>query len=103
VDDAFAYELYDQTVSVSVTYRDTGCSSFLVEYDSTNPKEGVLEGSFRPVGNVAISGSGKWKTSKFTLPQCRFMNRSNGNDFRIAVVGDNLELAVSNVTLTRTK
>jgi len=103
VDDAFAYELFDQTVSVSVTYRDTGCLSFLVEYDSSNPQAGLFEGAFRPVGNVSIEGTGKWKTAKFTLPQCRFMNHCNGNDFRIAVVGGDLELAVSNVILTRTK
>ena len=103
VDDAFAYELYDQTVSVSVTYRDTGCSSFLVEYDSSNPQSGLFEGAFRPVGNVTIEASGKWKTVKFTLPQCRFANRCNGADFRIAILGGDLELAVNNVTLTRTK
>lgn len=101
VDDAFAYELYGQTVSVSVTYRDTGCSSFLVEYDSSNPQAGLFEGAFRPVGNVALEGSGKWKTAEFTLPQCRFANRCNGADFRIAVLGGDLELALSNVTLTK--
>jgi hypothetical protein len=103
VDDAFAYDLYDQTVIVYVTYLDAGCLSFLLEYDSTNPNEGVLEGSFHPVDNIAIEKSKQWKTAKFTLPQCRFMNRANGNDFRLVILGGDLELAVSNVALTKTK
>jgi hypothetical protein len=100
VDDAFAYELFDRTVSVSVTYRDAGCSSFLLEYDSSNPQAGLYEGAFRPVGNVTISGTGKWKTAEFTLPQCRFMNRCNGADFRISVADGNLELAITKAALT---
>jgi len=103
VDDAFAYELFGQTVTVSVTYRDAGCLSFLLEYDSSNPQIGLLEGSFRPVGYVSIEGGGKWKTAEFTLPQCRFMNRCNGADLRIAILGGDVELAVSKVTLTKTK
>jgi len=37
------------------------------------------------------------------LPQCRFMNRCNGTDFRITIVGGDLELAVSRVKLVRAK
>ena len=99
VDDAFAYELYREEAVVSVTYRDAGCSSFRLEYDST--ESGPLEGSFSPAGSVSIGASGKWKTAEFTLPQCRFMNRCNGTDFRLAVVGGDLELAISRVELER--
>jgi hypothetical protein len=99
IDDAFAFDLYDKTVVVQVTYRDAGCSSFCLEYDSSNPSEGLFEGAFRPVGNVEVGNGGQWKTARFVLPQCRFMNRSNGADFRIAVVGGDLAMAVSKVKL----
>jgi len=101
VDDAFAYGLYGKTVIVSVTYRDAGCSSFRLEYDNVNPQMSVREGAFRPVGNVALHKTSKWKNVEFTLPQCRFMNRCNGADFRIAVIGGDLELAISKVKLTK--
>jgi hypothetical protein len=103
VDDAFAYGLFDQTVVVFVTYLDVGCSSFWLEYDNTDPARGMLEGAFRKVGDVSIKGAGSWKTARFTLPQCRFMNRCNGTDFRIVVLGGDLELAISKVKLMRTK
>ena len=99
VDDAFAYELFGQTVSVSLTYHDAGCSSFHLDYDNTNSQIGPGEGAFRPVGNVAVDRSNKWKTANFTLPQCRFMNRCNGVDFRIAVLGGDMALAISKVKL----
>jgi hypothetical protein len=102
VDDAFAYELYDRIVSVTVTYRDTGCKSFNLEYDNTDPKIGPREGAFRPAGNISVGSSEKWKIAKFTLPQCRFMNRCNGTDFRIAIFGQDLDLAISRVKLTKT-
>jgi hypothetical protein len=35
------------------------------------------------------------------LPQCRFGNRCNGADFRIAVFGGDLVLAVSQVKLVK--
>ena len=101
VDDAFAYELYGQTVSVSITYRDTGCSSFRLEYDNANPKMGSHEGTFRPAGNIPVGSTGKWKTVSFTLPQCRFMNRCNGTDFRFAILGGDMALAISKVQLVR--
>ncbi len=101
VDDAFAYDLFDQTVLAEVTYRDGGCSGFRIEYDNTDPQAGLHEGAFRPVDGVSIDGTGRWKTAKFTLPQCRFMNRCNGADFRISISGGDLELAVSHVKLLK--
>ena len=83
-----------------VTYRDTGCSSFAVEYDST-VNRGPLQGAFRPAGSTAITGTGMWKTAEFRLPDCRFMNRCNGADLRLAVVGGSMELAVSQMTLQK--
>jgi len=103
VDDAFAFDLYDETVTLAVTYRDAGCSSFHLEYDNTDPQRSVRDGAFRPVGKVQIENTNKWRTVEFYLPNCRFTNRSNGADFRIAVIGDPLELSLSNVTLKRNK
>ena len=103
VDDAFAYELFGRTVLVSVTYRDAGCSSFRLEYDNANHQMGSFEGAFRPVGNIPVGRTGKWRTAKFTLPQCRLMNRCNGADFRIVILGGDLALAISRVKLVRTR
>jgi len=103
VDDAFAFDLFDQTVVVSVTYRDAGCASFHIEYDNTDPGKGAMEGAFRTTGNVSVSGTGSWKSAELTLTRCRFMNRCNGADLRIVVLGGDLALAVSKIKLTRTK
>jgi hypothetical protein len=102
-DGAFAYGLFDQTVVVTVTYRDTGCSAFCIEYDNTDPAKGLFEGAFRKIGNVAVEDTGAWKIAEFTLTQCRFMNRCNGTDFRIVVLGGDLELAISRLELTSRK
>jgi hypothetical protein len=101
VDGAFAYGLFDQTAIVTVTYRDEGCSAFCIEYDNTDPAKGLLEGAFRKIGNVAVGDTGTWKTAEFNLTQCRFMNRSNDADFRIVVLGGELELAVRKVEVTK--
>ncbi len=101
VDDAFAFDLFDKTVVVSVTYRDAGGVSFHVEYDNADPAKGALDGAFRPSGNVGINGTGSWKTAEFKLERCRFMNRCNGTDLRIVAVGGDMALAVSKVKVTR--
>jgi len=101
VDGAFAFGLFDQSVIVTVTYRDTGCSAFCVEYDNTDPAKGPLEGAFRKVGNVAVGDTGAWKTAEFTLTQCRFMNRCNDVDFRFVILGGELELAIRKVEVTK--
>jgi len=101
VDSAFAYDLYDQTAKVSVTYHDGGCISFYLEYDNTNPTEGVHEGAFRKVGDIAVKGTKDWKTALFALPDCRFMNRCNSADFRLVILGGDLELAVRKVVVER--
>ena len=99
-DDAFAFGLVAQPAVVCITYRDAGCASFGVEYDST-VDEGPLDGAFRPAGGVAIAGSEPWKTIEIRLADCRFMSRCNGADFRLAIVGGDLELAVSRVEVRR--
>jgi hypothetical protein len=88
---------------VSVTYRDSGCASFHIEYDNTEPDKGAIDGAFRRAGNVTVKGTGSWRTAEFTLRRCRFMNRCNGTDLRIVVVGGDLALAVSKIKITRTE
>jgi len=100
-DDAFAYNLVGRSAQLRITYRDEGCSSMGVEYDSTVP-EGPFAGSFRPARGVAIGGTGQWKTAEFQLPDCRFMNRANGADLRVVVTGGDLKLAIRRAVLART-
>jgi hypothetical protein len=100
VDDAFAFDLFDKTVVVSVTYLDEGCESFHVEYDNADPAKGAIDGAFRRNGNVTINGTGGWKTADFELEQCRFTNRCNGADLRIVVLGGKTALPVGKVKVT---
>jgi hypothetical protein len=100
VDDAFAFGLAGGTVRLKVLYREGGCSSFGVEYDST-VTEGPFDGAFRPAGTVTISDTGEWKAAELCLPDCRFMNRGNGADFRLAIRGGPLELAIRRVELRK--
>ena len=100
VDDAFAYGLLGKPLRLSITYRDAGCSSLAVEYDST-VNEGPLAGAFRQAGSTAVTGTGLWKTVEFRLPDCRFMNRCNGADLRLVAAGPELELAVRQVRLQK--
>ena len=101
VDEAVAFELYDKTVRVVVTYRDSGCSAIQMQYDNTDASKGPGEGAFRPNATISVGDGGQWKTAEFTLEQCRFMNRDNGADFRLAVLGSPGELTVREVTLKR--
>jgi hypothetical protein len=100
VDDAFAYGLLGKPLLLRITYRDAGCSSLAVEYDST-VNQGPFGGAFRPAGSTAVTGTGAWKTTQFQLPDCCFMNRCNGADFRLVAVGGQKELAVSELTLQK--
>lgn len=101
VDDTFAFDLTGESMELSVTYRDAGCASFGVEYDNVDPNASVRDGAFRAGGGVQLTGSGEWKTAKFVLPGCRFINRCNGADFRFVVGPGEMALAVSKLTLRR--
>ena len=101
VDDAFAFGLFDKTMKVTVEYRDAGCERFWVEYDNVDKTQGAVEGAFRAGGGVTVGDTGKWKTARFELARCRFMNRCNGADLRIAVAGGELSLAVREVRVEK--
>jgi hypothetical protein len=100
VDDAFAFGVRGKSVEVAVTYRDAGCSSFGIEYDST-VSEGPLAGAFRPAGSVTLTGSGEWRTTRFALSDCRFMGRCNGVDFRLVATGKDMELVVKHIEVAK--
>jgi hypothetical protein len=100
VDDAFAFGLRGKTVEVDVTYREAGCSSFGIEYDSA-VSEGPLAGAFRPGGSAVVGDNEAWKTARFGLPDCRFVGRCNGADFRLSIAGKDMELAVAGVTVSK--
>ena len=101
IDESFAFDLDGDTVTVSVTYWDTGCDSFDVAYDNIDPTQGLVDGAFRPGGDVRLTGTEAWKTASLDLAGCRFINRCNRGDFRFGVLGGNRELAVSKVTVTK--
>ena len=100
LDDAFAYGLVGKVVVLRVKLHDSGCASVAFEYDST-VNEGPFEGAFRRAGTTEITGRDRWRTIEVALPDCRFMNRCNGADLRLAITGGNLELAVSRVEIKR--
>ncbi len=103
IDDAFAFDVYDSTVKVTVEYKDAGPSALRLEYDNTDQTQGSREGAFRPAQTVDIAATSKWKSADFTLEKCRFMNRCNGVDLRLAILGGNLELTVRSVVLEITQ
>ncbi len=71
------------------------------EYDSTDLESGPLNGSFRHGGHVSLGHTEAWKTASFDLEECRFDNRANDADFRLAVHGGEKKLAVCRVAVTR--
>ena len=101
VSSLFAYDIENLTVDVTVTYLDRGCQSFAIEYDNTDMSKGPVNGAFRHGGSVRVGDSGAWKTAVLRLRDCWFINRCNGADFRFAVGGAPLELAVREVTVRK--
>lgn len=71
-------------VSVSVEYFDEGGGTFLLEYDSDDPRA-PGGGLYTPTPTVTLDGSGSWRWQTFTLPDARFRRRQYGGygDFRI--------------------
>ncbi len=101
VDDAFAFDLFDRAVRVIVTYYDAGCDHFEIEYDNVDATKGAREGAFRAGGRAEVGQTEQWKTASLPLGRCRFMNRCNGADFRIAVLGGDMSLAVREVVVEK--
>jgi hypothetical protein len=98
VEDAFLFDT-DESVELTVTYRDAGPAAFRVEYDSADPKiEGLMQ-QFRSGPSQATTSSGQWKEVRFVLPHARFAGRSNGADFRLAAADQ--DLVVCQVSVRR--
>ena len=103
VDDGFGATVEWDTLMLSVTYRDAGCETMTVEYDSANLGSSVRDGAFRYAGKTELGGTGAWKTGLFELTECWFANRANGADFRFSVRGGDLRFTVREVVLRRTQ
>jgi len=102
VDDSFIFD-GDVMNEVIIDYLDAGCGGFQVQYDNADESNGPVQGAFRSSKTVKLSDSGKWKTVAIKLPRCRFVNRANGADFRLAAFGGKCELAVCGIILRRLK
>jgi hypothetical protein len=92
VEDAFLFAT-DEPVEVTVTYLDAGPKEFLVEYDSCDPKLEGLAQYFRTGGKQRLEGTGQWKEARFLLPHAHFAGRSNGADFRLSALGQDLVIS----------
>ncbi len=73
-----------------------------MHFENADPLQGPVQGAFRSGETVAVGDSGKWKTATMRLEHCRFVNRCNQADFRLAVGGGKLSLAVSEITIGKT-
>ncbi len=103
VDDSYLFGGGDDAVEVRVTFLDDGgCTQFHIDYDSSDPKSGLVGGAFRPTRSVAVGTSGQWRTERFTLPEVRFVNAGNGGDFRLSPAGGRLALGVCEVVVKKT-
>jgi hypothetical protein len=101
VDESFLFDEAAARVSVEVTLRDAGCDAVELHYDSTDAASSVREGAFATGGRQVLTGSGEWRTVVFDLDGCRFANRTNGADLRIAALGPDPALAISRLTVRR--
>ncbi len=101
VDESFMFDEAGARVSVEVTLRDDGCDAVELHYDSTDTSASAREGAFAASGREILAASGEWRTVVFELERCRFANRTNGADLRIAAFGSDPTLAISRVTVRR--
>lgn len=101
VDESFLFDEPGVGVRVEVTYLDAGCDAIEIQYDAADPSASVREGAFAGGGVVSVEHTGEWRTATFELEGCRFANRANGGDFRLAALGSEARLAISRVVVTR--
>jgi len=100
LDPSFAFEIEPQPMRITVEYLDAGCDALQLEYDSLDPGGSVREGAFKAGGRVETAGSGRWLSAQFEVADARFADRTNGADFRLAVLGAG-ELAVAAVRVEK--
>lgn len=81
IDDTYIYDGSVDTAYLEVCYYDDLSGQAFIEpqYDSNS-------GAYTSLPQVALTGTGKWKTASWTLTDCLFANRQNGGaDFRLYV------------------
>jgi hypothetical protein len=107
IDDDFAWFDTPVTVDVTVDFLDTtggpGSGTLQLEYDSYEPnKPWVLTDSYRPKTMASVGSTGTWRTATVRLSGVRFANGQNGGaDFRLWT-GENCDLTVAKVTVSKT-
>ncbi|MBI4579866.1 MAG: DUF5010 domain-containing protein [Planctomycetes bacterium] len=102
VDDAYMFDEQDRSAEITLVFRDDGgCAQFRVEYDNSDPAVGPQAGAFRPTRDIVVGATGTWRTVKLILPQVRFIDRTNGADFRISITGHQRRLTVREVIVRK--
>jgi len=101
VDWSFLYDEAAPPVTINLTFWDTGCESIVFEYDSTDPNSSVRGGAFKAGRSVTLGGQAAWRTATFEVADGRFGDRTNGADFRWAVLGG--DLVVREIVVARSK
>ncbi len=102
VDDDFAFFDMPITATVEVEFFGDGVGQLSLEYDSYAPGQSDrLADRYRPAKVSSISNSGKWQTASVTLRDVRFANGQNGGaDFRLWG-GEDHDITVRRVTITK--
>lgn len=68
--------------NVSLTYFDAAATSMRIEYDGTASR-------FQASTPASLAGTGTWRTETIQLDAIRFLNGTNGADFRVNVSSAN--------------
>jgi len=92
VEDSFAFD-EGAPFAVRVVYYDEGDGLVQLQYDSDDPQGSVVEGAFKAGGDLRLGDSHTWQGHVFHVPDARFVNRTHGCDFRLAVLGGGLAVA----------
>ena len=103
VDNSFLFDEAGVPVVIAIEYLDRGTGEFFLEYDSADREGSVRSGAFKRGGAAKRNNTGAWQTAWFFLADARFADRCNGNDFRLCVGGQGLELRAALVARARKK
>ena len=87
VDDSFAFDVDGALFTVTLTIAVSTPSGILVEYDNLDSAASVRQGAFAHAPAKGSFTPGAWHTVTVTLPKARFVNRTNGADFRVSAGG----------------
>ncbi|MFD0671249.1 glycosyl hydrolase family 28-related protein [Cohnella sp. GCM10027633] len=101
VGDSFLFDNKELDVEVEVEYFDQGGGTITLQYDSQEEAA-----AFKDAPLFGYKNSGQWKTTTFLLPDAKFANRANGDDFRLGVEGgganaDNPDVKIASVTVRK--